>query len=316
MTVRNMLCGAAVLAIVLAAGPGRAGAQGFVDDRVYRYLTAEQLEDMLASYGVGLRKSENFTQRNVYDYDFKRDGIAMRLTYYDGKDLALESVFARNTTLDRINEWNAMAKFSRASLGRDAAGSRVVLRHNLDVIGGVTRGTVRQFINQFAAECKNFDRFLSSTTVASPEPKTTPPPVTTPPSDQKIHLPITDNTLERVLSNLNVQFRKQAAPSGITVYDFDLEGFKLRLSNYGGKDLMIDAIFRKVNVTALNKYNVDRKFIRAVAYKATGAGGTDYTALESNLDCAAGVTDEMIRHFITAFVQDVRHFSNYLSTQQ
>ncbi len=141
-----------------------------------------------------------------------------------------------------------------------------------------------------------------------------PLPSAKPATDQKINLPVTDVIVERVLGNLNVQFKKQTAPNGIMIYDCTLDGYKLRLTNYGGKDLMIDAIFRKVNLAALNKYNVDRKFVRAAAYKGI-AGADDYTALESNLDCTEGATDEMIRHFITAFVQDVRHFSNYLSTQ-
>jgi Putative bacterial sensory transduction regulator len=291
-----------VVAATLAAVPARAAAQGTGDDRVYRFLTADQLEDFLTSFQIPFKKTDDLTQRGVYYYDFKRGSFNVRLSYFDGKDLMIDNIFRKSASLDRINEWNKKAKFSRASLHKGNMGEHVMLEYNLDVLGGVTKGTVRQMITQFDTECKNFDRFLAGNV---------PPPAV--PVAEKVLLPVTANALEKVLNDLNAQFKKNNNPNGVTAYDFEMDGFKLRLYNYNGKDLMVDATFRKVNLAALNKYNIDRKFVRAVAYNNNG---NEYTSLETNLDCAAGVTEGMIRHFITAYVQDVRHFANYLNNLQ
>jgi len=225
------------------------------------------------------------------------------MTYFDGKDLMIDNMFSRSVSLDKLNEWNKKAKFSRASANKDKVGDYVMLEYNLDVIGGVTKGTIRQMITQFDVECNNFDRFIN---LGGGNPN--PPPV--PAVGEKILLPVTANAVEQVLRGLNVQFQKKVNPNGDATYDFNMNGFTMRLYNYNGKDLMVDAVFPKANLTALNKYNIDRKFIRAVAYNNNGK---EHTSLESNLDCAAGVSEGMIRHFLTAFGQDVQHFSNYLN---
>ena len=58
----------------------------------------------------------------------------------------------------------------------------------------------------------------------------------------------------------------------------------------------------------VNAYNLKKKFIRVVNYKSKE---TEYTALEINLDCEAGVTEQMVRHWIIAFAIDVGTFSDY-----
>jgi hypothetical protein len=309
MTMSRRKTLALVLTAALAAVallPARAPAQGFGDDRVYRFLTTDQLEDFLSSYQIQFKKTENFTLRGVYYYDFKRDNFNVRLTYFDGKDLMIDNMFSKAVSLDKVNEWNKKAKFSRASSHKDNVGEFVMLEYNLDVLGGITKGTIRQMITQFDQECKNFERFLGTGGAVNPNP----PPVVG--GNEKVLKPVTTATLEQILKNLNVQFQRRNDANNTTMYDFDMDGVKLRLYTYNGQDLMIDAVFRKVNLAALNKYNVDRKFVRAVAYNNMG---NEYTSLEANLDCMAGVTEGMIRHFITAFVQDAKHFSNYLNNQ-
>jgi hypothetical protein len=257
---------------------------------------------MLKSEKLEFKKTENAASRGTWFYDFKRGTFNLRLTYFDGKDLMIDNFFARGVPLDKVNDWNKKAKFSRASLHRDKEGEYLMLEFNLDVVGGITRGNVKQFIARFEQECGNFDRFIG-TAAANPNP--------IPAAVDKIHGQVTAAVIEQILKNLKADYKKQGGAVGDT-YDFKLDGISVRLTNFNGKDLMIDAVFPKSGLAALNKYNIDRKFVRAVYYNVKG---NEYTALESNLDCVAGVTDEMIRYFVTNFAADARHFSEYLGKQ-
>ena len=59
----------------------------------------------------------------------------------------------------------------------------------------------------------------------------------------------------------------------------------------------------------LNQWNLKRHYVRAVLYDNNGK---PYVALESNLDCLGGVSESIIRHFITIFDNDVRDFDAHL----
>jgi hypothetical protein len=289
-----------VVLVTLLPDRARAQAEGQTDadERVFHSLSTEQLEGFLGSQRIDYKKSDNKSLSGVYYYDFKRGSHGLRLTYYNGKDLMLDKQLQRGLPLDKVNDWNKKAKFSRASLHQDQRGPFLMLEYNLDLTGGVTRGTLRQFLAQFEQECAGFDRFIAEASAA--------------PTLEKIYLPVTDALVEQVFGSLKIQFKKNALENGDTTYDFSVDGFKVRLYNYRGKDLMIDAVFRKVDLEALNKYNIDRKFVRAVYYSIKD---NQYTALESNLDCTAGATEEMIRYFVTVFVPEVKHFANYLAKQ-
>jgi hypothetical protein len=286
-----------VLALVMAL-PAFARAQTGPqsdDDRVFRSLAPEQLEEFLASQRIEFKKSAAPKSPGTSYYDFKRGTFNLRLTDYNGKDLMLDNQFNRDLPLAKVNEWNQKAKFSRVSRHQDKAGVFLMLEYNLDLTGGVTRDTLRRFLAQFDQECSGFERFLSSAAVA-------------PPTVEKVYLPVTDAVLEQVLLGLKIEFKKSPTADGDTAYDFHVDGIALRLYNYRGKDLMIDAVFRKIGLDAINKYNVDRKFVRAVNYST----GNERSALEANLDCAAGVTEEMIRYFITIFVPEAQQFAKYV----
>jgi hypothetical protein len=274
---------------------GRAAAQE--DATVYRALKADQIERMLKTFKIEYKKGTPDTH-GIDFFDLNRGGFKVRLTSFDGKDLMVDSMF-KPIPVERVNEWNKTAKFSRASLQKDPKGEFVALEYNLDVLGGITAGTVRQMIVQFDQELKNFDNFISGGA----------------PLDQKVLAGgAPDAAIENVLTTLGTKFAKKRAGDGPTTFDFELHGFKLRLYNFGGKDLMIDAVFRKLDLERVNKYNLDRKFIRAVAYE--NRGGKDYTALESCLDCTPGVTEEMNRHYVVAFGDDVRDFANYVQNMK
>jgi hypothetical protein len=63
----------------------------------------------------------------------------------------------------------------------------------------------------------------------------------------------------------------------------------------------------------LNQYNLNRKFVRAVNYKGKGL---EYTALENNLDCEAGITEGMLRQWIMSFGDDARHFAEFADAKK
>lgn len=293
MNRKNLLPWLGAAALCLAAAVPAVAQDG--KDKVYRLLPDDQLAAVLKDLKIDFKKTPADT-RGVTYFDFTRNNYKVRLTNFDGKDLMLDSLF-KGMALDKVNEWNRAAKFSRASLTKDKMGEFVPLEYNLDVIGGVTAGTVKQFLEQFDQELKNFDRFASGTT---PSPAV---------ADANILPAVTNESIENILNKLNLKFEKKTGKNDTTSYDFDLHNFKLRLYNFNGRDIMADAIFRKLPLEAVNKYNVDRKFIRAVAYNNNGK---EYTSLEANFDCTAGVTEEMIRHFLVAYGEDVKHFANYV----
>ena len=72
---------------------------------------------------------------------------------------------------------------------------------------------------------------------------------------------------------------------------------------------MLEARFAKIPLDKVNQYNLDRKFIRAVAYN-TKKG--EYTRLEVNLSFAGGVTESILRNFISVFEEDVEAFAAYV----
>ena len=72
---------------------------------------------------------------------------------------------------------------------------------------------------------------------------------------------------------------------------------------------LIDAHFKKVSLEDINRWNVEKKFIRAVYYNVKG---TEYSVLEMNLDCEVGTTDGILRNFIVGFHEDVKQFAKYV----
>lgn len=260
------------------------------DDRVFKQLTAEETEALLQSLKIDFKKSPAKKAGIVY-YDFQRGGHNMRLYWYNGKDLMLDVVFPR-LPLEQINIWNVRAKFSRACLHRDDKGEFTALEGNLDLQGGTTEGAVRHFFKVFEDEVKGFAKYAGASG-----------------SDDAIYTKVTNDKLEGILKGLNVAYKKIEVKGGTTAYDFESNNHKLRLLNFGGDDLMIDAHFKKLKLEDVNQYNLNRKFIRCVAYNVNGK---EHTSLEANLDCAGGVTDGIVRNFIRAFDIEVSEFSKYV----
>src|SRR5262245_49076222 len=128
---------------------------------------------------------------------------------------------------------------------------------------------------------------------------------------QQVFRTLGSEQLENILTSLEIKFRKSPSrKAGDFYYDYERHFFKIRLHDFGGKDIMLDAIFTKTPVEVLNAWNGRAKFSRAVLHKP--AAGQEYAALEANLDILGGVTEETIRHFIRTFDNEIKLYDRFI----
>ncbi len=266
------------------------------DDKVYRALPSETTEKMLLDLKIDFKKASSKKGDEHY-YEFTRDGFKIRLTQFSPQELKLDCVF-RGVPLDTVNQWNFSSRVGRAVHYKDPSGEITMLEYGLDVSGGVTAGTVKQYVLRFDEELKKYDKYVNGAIAEDTilEPKA-----------------VTAEKLENILKAQGINYKTKANNAGVIMFDFELNGHNLRLYNFGGKDLMIDTHFKKISLEDSNRYNLNRKFVRVVNYKDKDA---EYTALECNLDCEGGITEGMIRHWIMSFGEDARHFSDYTKKLQ
>jgi hypothetical protein len=127
---------------------------------------------------------------------------------------------------------------------------------------------------------------------------------------EKVYRGLPSKELESTLKDLKIAFKKAPGnKEGTFFYDFERNNFKIRLYNYNGGDLWIDAVFPKVDLKDINRWNQDAKFSRAVLFKD---GDGQSTSLENQLDCRGGVTLGMVRQFIRRFENEVQAFAKSL----
>ena len=129
--------------------------------------------------------------------------------------------------------------------------------------------------------------------------------------DKKIVHNVTAERIEAILKELSVDYKKSAGKSeGIQFYDFERNNYKIRLHNYQGKDLWIDAFFSDaLSAEEVNQWNSRAKFSRAVQLK----GDKQAVSLEAQLDCMGGVNDLIVRQFIRRFDGEVLQFVKFLA---
>jgi hypothetical protein len=261
-------------------------------EKVFKSMTPADAEAFLGKMEIDFKKAESKVVGTSF-YDFKRKNFTMRFYCFDGKDLMLDAVFPA-MPLERVNDWNIKAKFSRATLQRDARGPFVTLESNLDLLGGVTEGTLKQFVLSFEDEVRLFAKYAGSAV-----------------DEEQMFSPVADQKLEDILKSMSFEFTKKEGKSA-TLYEFEFEGRKFRLTNFGGKDIMLDTSFKKISLEDVNGYNLQKKFIRVVAYDSRGE---QHSSLEANLDCEVGTTTGILRYFILGFTEDAKSFAKYVQTK-
>jgi hypothetical protein len=249
---------------------------------------------MLQDLKIDFKKSTSKKGDEHY-FEFIREGFRIRLTQFSPTELKLDCVF-RGIRLVKVYEWNFSARFGKVAHYQDASGEITLLDYSLDVSGGVTAGAFKQFIVRFDDELKKYDKYVNGSI-----------------NENLILAEVTNDKIENILKAQGITYKKKTNNAGVMMFDFDLTGHNLRLYNFGGKDLMIDTHFKKISLEDVNRYNLNRKFIRVVNYKGKDV---EYTALECNLDCEAGVSEGMIRHWILSFSEDAQHFGDYAKKLQ
>jgi hypothetical protein len=262
---------------------------------VFKEVSTERLDGILGNLQITFKKQD--AGNGITFYDYYNKNLLLRLSNFNGKDLMID-IFLPAIDAKMVNDWNMKAKFSRAYLRKDAKGSdSVVLASNLDVVGGVTEDTIKQFIHNFNLELQAFASFTAPATV-----------------QDEVYKGIPNARLEKILQNLKIDYKKGGRAKD-TWYDFKRtvggKEFFVRLTNFDEQDLMIDAWFQVVPVEKVNSWNVKRSYVRAVVHPAQG-NDPAHTALEANLDCMGGTCDTIVSYFITTFDQEVREFDTYL----
>jgi hypothetical protein len=282
---------ASFLALVLSSGIVHAQ-----QEKVFPALTPEQLETALKGWKIEFKKITD-KKANTFFYDYQTKNFNLRLYYLDGKQLLLDTLFGA-LPLEKVNEWNLSGKFSRAGSGKDdKGGTYTMVESRLSLKGGVTERAIKEYLASFIEELDQFETFLRA---AAPRKDT--------PKEEKAFKEIAAERVERILDELKIKYVKVPLTSGQTAYEYQSKDTKIALTSWG-KDMMLTAKFPKVPLDKVNQYNLDRKFIRAVAYSTKKS---EYTSLEVNLSFAGGVTDSIVRNFISVFEEDVEAFAAYL----
>ncbi len=130
--------------------------------------------------------------------------------------------------------------------------------------------------------------------------------------EQPVYKNVSSATLERILGDLKIQYKKTAGDKeGFFYYEFDRNGFRIRLHNYAGKDLWLEALSSdRLSLEDVNRWNQRAKFSRCVLLKNNSKMTV---SLESQLDCLGGCTDAIVRQFIQRFDGEVRSFATFVS---
>jgi uncharacterized ubiquitin-like protein YukD len=257
---------------------------------VFKEISPERLEGILSGMSLQFTKADG--GKGIYYYTYKRKNLDLRLTDYNGKDLMID-IYLPAIDMKDVNRWNRMAKFSRASLGKDAnKKDSVILESNLDLLGGVTEDTIKHFIRTFDSEITSFGKFTLPAVAL-----------------EDTYRGIPTAKLEKILKDLKIDYKKDKTAGKDNFYNYTKNNYSIRISNFGNEDLMIDCVFPPHKVEKINAWNVRHNYVRAVLYPGNG---NPYTALEANLDCMGGTSDSIISYFITSFDVEVREFDNYL----
>jgi hypothetical protein len=154
---RCILLGALTLGLTVLL-PIRTSAQD-----VYKNVTSAKVEKILAELKIDYKKSPG-KKDGVFFYDYTRNGFKIRLHNYEGKDLWIDAIFSDNLSPEEINAWNVRAKFSRAVLLKDNDRTTVSLENQYDCLGGCTDAFLRQFVNRFDGEVRDFTDFVKKLT--------------------------------------------------------------------------------------------------------------------------------------------------------
>lgn len=130
-------------------------------------------------------------------------------------------------------------------------------------------------------------------------------------AQNKIYKSVANDTVEKILQGLEIKFQKEERKlkdTAIMVYDFKRGDNTFKLFNYQS-DLWIECTYEKaMKPEDVNRWNSDAKFSRLVVLQDKDKM---ILSLESQLDCAGGVTDAIVRQYINRFEEEVKKFTKF-----
>jgi len=127
---------------------------------------------------------------------------------------------------------------------------------------------------------------------------------------EKVYRRITTPQVETILNALDIDYRKNKDKKQANTYFYEYGAkYKIVLGFHNGTHLWLTANFPKTAPETINKWNVDAKFSRAVLFNLNNK---ETATVESQLDCAGGVTEGMIRQFLLRFDAEVENFDQLL----
>lgn len=125
----------------------------------------------------------------------------------------------------------------------------------------------------------------------------------------KVFQALSTDHLEALLKDMGIQYQKSFAfPLGTLDYRFMRNNVALRIHYSGGQDIWIDAHFLPIPIEEANRWNRQTRLSRAVL---VSSGGVDSVSLDAQLACTGGVTEGMIRQFVSAFEKEARSFAAF-----
>lgn len=286
-------CWLAILAF--SGGTSAQDAKDAKDAKVHTSISADHLEGLLKGMELDFKKTPLKSKREGFYYAFTRGKFKLGLYEHGGTELMVVSDF-KALPLEFLNQWNRGRKLSRAVSHQGAKSDFASLESVLDVGAGVTDDTVRHFLRRFEDELKQFDKLVHRSETREEEVFPSLPP----------------EHLEKILTRQKVAFKKNSGKkAGNFVYSFARDSYKFRLYDFQGADLMLEAVFSPASLEQVNRYNLTRKFVRAVLHQP--AGGNAFTTLEASLDCTGGVSDSIVAYFLQTFIDETRQFDRFLS---
>ncbi len=219
-----------------------------------RALSAAELESILKLSKIDFTKLAD-TKTGGYFYDFKVGEFNLRLNYHAGDRLLVDTLFPA-LKLEKANQWNLSGKFSRAAVGEDDKGaSYAMLESHLNLKGGVSGAAIQAFLDAFGRELSEFDSFIQAGQPRKDIAK-----------EEDGFKDVLPARLEKTLAELKIAFTKVPLKGGSFAYRYQSKETPIVLTNWG-KDMMLEAKFAKLPMDKVNQYNLERKFVRAVAYK-------------------------------------------------
>jgi hypothetical protein len=130
-------------------------------------------------------------------------------------------------------------------------------------------------------------------------------------AQEVIHRSLTPEQTEEILKKFEFNYKRlPEAVKEVSVFELTLGKLKVRLSNFLGKDVMIEAAFPKVPLEQINLWNVQTKFTRASMQRGDK---DEFVNLEYNLDLTGGITEGAFKSMIVNFEAELGRYQRFYS---